>query len=340
MRSNAPALATLLLATLLPAAHGARAEPPDAPFVVVFGDSLTDTGNAFALTGELNVPPYASLDASLIPSVPYAVGDGRFTNGKTWLDHIALRFEHPEIARPALRGSGGGNYAFGGARAGAPLVANGAMHLTDQVDRFLSDVNDDARRVGIAVLFIGGNDVADAVRALAVDPTGFTSVQLLVGGLASIQHNLERLVAAGVTRFVIMNVPNVAMVPALNPPLAPPGLGGIASCWTQLFNGGSPLPPGCPALPPGLPGLDDIAAALDAVDDVDVLSVDVAGFVDLVLTSPEQFDLSGASSACVTPHVPPFRCEAPARTFFWDGIHPTTAVHRLIAAEVFRQTQE
>lgn len=348
MRSNAAALASLLVAGLLAVAHTVWAEAPGVSSaaspgvssVVVFGDSLSDTGNVFATTGELNAPPYPALDDSLIPSAPYAVSEGRYTNGKTWLDYFAARYEMPGVARPALRGEGGGNYAFGGARAGAPLLPNGAMHLTDQVDRFLADVNDDASGVGAVVLFIGGNDVADAVRALAVDPTGITSVHGLLGGLAAIHDNVERLISAGATTFVVMNVPNVAAVPALNPPLAPPGLGGIATCWTLLFNGGTPLPPGCPQLPAGLPGLDDIVAAIDAIDGVDALRIDVAGFVDLMLSMPAQFDLADTSNACVMPHVPPFRCAEPSGKFFWDGLHPTAAVHRLIGAEIVRQLED
>ena len=34
---------------------------------VVFGDSLSDPGNAFALSGEQSVPPYETLDMFLVP---------------------------------------------------------------------------------------------------------------------------------------------------------------------------------------------------------------------------------------------------------------------------------
>jgi phospholipase/lecithinase/hemolysin len=39
------------------------------------------------------------------------------------------------------------------------------------------------------------------------------------------------------------------------------------------------------------------------------------------------------TTACVTPYVPPFTCESPDEYLFWDGIHPTKAVHAIIAAE-------
>ena len=42
--------------------------------LVVFGDSLSDPGNKFALTGLSNVPPYDLLDPFVVPNGPYARG--------------------------------------------------------------------------------------------------------------------------------------------------------------------------------------------------------------------------------------------------------------------------
>src|SRR5437870_5726450 len=45
--------------------------------VVVFGDSLSDPGNAFVILHKVAVPPFSSL----IPDAPYARGGLHFSNG-------------------------------------------------------------------------------------------------------------------------------------------------------------------------------------------------------------------------------------------------------------------
>ena len=52
------------------------------------GDSLSDPGNAFALTGEQSVPPYDTLDPFLVPSAPYARGGHHLSNGATWVEQL------------------------------------------------------------------------------------------------------------------------------------------------------------------------------------------------------------------------------------------------------------
>ena len=174
--------------------------------MVGFGDSLTDTGNKFADTGLLNTPPYDLLDAFLLPDGPYARGGLHHSNGATWIEQFARPMGLGRAVQPSLRGNGvGSNYAYGGARArnGSPepdlvelgcLGDNDNLHFTDQVTAFLGDVNLSAPDDALYAVFVGGNDVADAVRAFPCDPTGVTSVQVIIGGaLTSIRDNIIAL---------------------------------------------------------------------------------------------------------------------------------------------------
>jgi phospholipase/lecithinase/hemolysin len=133
--------------------------------LVVFGDSLSDSGNAFALLGVVNTPPDWSVDAFLVPDRPYARGGQHFSNGATWVEQLARPLGLAGSVRPALRNAspGAGNYAVGAARARADNA--NAYDLPQQVGQFLSDHAGVAPSDALYVIAIGGNDVRDALVA-------------------------------------------------------------------------------------------------------------------------------------------------------------------------------
>ena len=72
----------------------ARAAAQGASEVVVFGDSLSDSGNAFALRGAASTPPDYALDPFLIPGAPHARADiisGRHPGSSNWPARWGLR---------------------------------------------------------------------------------------------------------------------------------------------------------------------------------------------------------------------------------------------------------
>ena len=116
---------------LLVSAHSAVFAHQAYSKLVVFGDSLSDPGNAFVLTGQFSVRPF-----SLIPDAPYARGGMHFSNGKTWAEVLAKDLHLPSgpAFRNPLRFS---NYAICGARARSKTGAD----LTEQVGLYLSKHN-------------------------------------------------------------------------------------------------------------------------------------------------------------------------------------------------------
>src|SRR5436190_23608196 len=85
--------------------------------IVVFGTSLSDPGNAFALVGDSSTPPDFALSPLLIPSAPYAKGGHHFSNGATWVEQFARSIELSGSVRPALSNPNATNFAAGAARA-------------------------------------------------------------------------------------------------------------------------------------------------------------------------------------------------------------------------------
>ena len=87
--------------------------------IVVFGTSLSDSGNAFALVGDQSTAPDFTLNPLLVPSAPYARGGHHFSNGATWVEQFAKSHGLEGSVRPAFATKNlvATNYAVGAARA-------------------------------------------------------------------------------------------------------------------------------------------------------------------------------------------------------------------------------
>ena len=149
--------------------------------LVVFGDSLSDAGNKYVVTGLSNTPPYDLLDPFLVPDGPYTKGGLHHSNGKTWVEQYAKPLGLGDLVRPALRNPGEAtNYAYGGARARNASATSSNLHLPDQVTTFLADTGGVASPDALYVIFIGGNDIApDAVFDICVQSMWTVSPSLV-----------------------------------------------------------------------------------------------------------------------------------------------------------------
>lgn len=73
--------------------------------IVVFGTSLSDSGNAFALVGDQSTPPDFTLNPLLVPRAPYARGGHHFSNGATWVEQFATSHGLDMLSRPTRPGA-------------------------------------------------------------------------------------------------------------------------------------------------------------------------------------------------------------------------------------------
>jgi phospholipase/lecithinase/hemolysin len=310
--------------------------------LVVFGDSLSDPGNKYVVTGLSNTPPYDLLDPFLVSDGPYTRGGLHHSNGKTWVEQYAEPLGLGGLVRPALRNPGQAtNYAYGGARARDASATSSNMHLPMQVTTYLADTGGVASPDALYVIFIGGNDIApDAVSAFALNP--LDGLTIIGEAVASIGGAIQTLYEHGARKFLVMNSPDLGLTPSLA--IADqqlPGAAGLASCLSYWFNLGydsqNPQPPLCPLLPVDIPGLDDVLDQLELAipdPDLEIIRYDVySRFLQMVLY-PLPADPQNAEASCVRPNVPPYTCKAPDNHVFWDGVHPTRAVHAIIASEV------
>lgn len=160
-----------------------------APFsqIVVFGDSLTDTGNSYIAAG-------------LPPSPPYY--DGRFSNGPLWIEHLAAGLGLPVV--PFL--AGGTNYAVAGARTGADGAVPGTG-VTSIVDLYRA-MNPMLDPNALFVLTGGGNDLLDAsVKTLS-------EAEMEAKGAANnLLQNATNLAAQGARHILMASSGNVGATP-------------------------------------------------------------------------------------------------------------------------------
>ncbi|MCU7905267.1 MAG: SGNH/GDSL hydrolase family protein [Candidatus Thiodiazotropha sp. (ex Epidulcina cf. delphinae)] len=306
-------LAALLLTPCLSVA--------DKPFerIVVFGDSLSDPGNAYFLTGRKLKPPYDTLDSLLIPDGPYARGGNRFSNGATWIEQFAKPLDLRDTVGPAFKGKNGKklkktNYAVGGARAHDNGIG---INLTAQVGAFFADARSVAPGDALYVIALGSNDVRDAVAALAVDGTGAASVDILTAALTAISDNILALYGSGARTFLVGNAPDLSLTPAIRTlDLVSPGAAPAAAIFSARFNAelGTLL--------------DTLGAALPRMQ---IARLDLYRSVHDLVAYPGNYGLKNVREACIMPGEPPFACKKAKRYLFWDGIHPTKTTHGILA---------
>ncbi|VAW80703.1 Phospholipase/lecithinase/hemolysin [hydrothermal vent metagenome] len=306
--------------------------------LLIFGDSLSDTGNAAALGAQIATPPFEGL----IPAGPYSIL--RFTNGRTWVEHLAKKVGAPEAAKAVFQfPAKGRNYAVGGARA---RLVPGGFNLQEQVGLFLSSIGNTVTRKDRVVIALGGNDVRDAIVEFGSTLTSggteaaaqVAAAQILCQAVASIEQNVSLLHNfAGAKRFFVMNSPDLGLVPAIT--VLGSGASALGTKLSGLFNrllasGDTPLPGSggfgiCALTGVSIHGLSVLESSLPGIE---VMLFDVFSLLNEVVADPQVFHLSNGTDACITPGVIVGAiCQKPQKYIFWDGIHPTAAMHRIVA---------
>ena len=260
--------------------------------VIVFGDSLSDTGNLSATIGNPPAPPYYVGPNSFT----------RFSNGPVWVEQLFGNFNSP------VQGTGvGGNVdlAFGGARADNAVNLNGPIpSVQQQIGIFLGSGGTIGANDLVAV-WAGANDMfqTTATTPAGLVATGTTAATAQVG-------NVQTLISLGARQLLVPNLPDFGQLPAYNTSPITSGAGTIVS---TSYNA---------ALNQGLQGL----AAANR--NVNIVQMDTAAMARVIFANPTAFGLTNITQACFNGAT---ICATPNGYAFWDSVHPTTTIQALEA---------
>ena len=156
------------------------------PFSAIpaFGDSLTDTGNLYRLTGGYPAP-------------------GRFCDGPLWVEYLAADLGMTYIPED--------NYAVGGATTGTSNFNDRPGHkfpgVLDEIDSYVSAGGVTEPERALFIVAAGANDFFVAQK------TGESPQSIIANGVNNTIVAVQRLRASGACFIMVMNVPDLGVTP-------------------------------------------------------------------------------------------------------------------------------
>ena len=269
--------------------------------LIVFGDSLSDAGNAFALSGGQFPPP------------PYAQ---RFSNGPVAVEYLAARLGLP--LGPSA--TGGTDFAVGGAMTNLQnfnflinfppgvqtIPALQQTGIEAQIKAFLNSGFAFDPATTLFVVWGGPNDI---FLSLALGTNPVTAVTQAVSNLGA---DVALLALAGAQHVLVPNMANLGLTPDFiaGGPVAQAG----GQALTTAFNA----------------GLAQALAQVEASLGVDIIPFDTFSAQNLLIANAGAFGFTNVTTACIATPDLFTGCQGYA---FFDGVHPTTAAHALLATQ-------
>ncbi|WP_202925088.1 SGNH/GDSL hydrolase family protein [Myxacorys almedinensis] len=195
------------------------------------------------------------------------------------------------------------NFAYGGATT-ANYRENGIPGVLAQVQNFI-ETHPQGDPTALYVVWVGANDYL----------SGENNSKPVVENITTA---INLLAKTGAEKFLVANLPDLGRLPATRNRASAAAL----SRTTQAHNA---------ALAQALKSLNQTLGA-----DTQVFTLDVSGLYRDAIASPSQFGLTNVTNGCLnTP-----TCTQPNEFLFWDGIHPTTRTHQILADTAFSLLQK
>ncbi|MFS0517671.1 SGNH/GDSL hydrolase family protein [Nostoc sp. UIC 10607] len=299
MKKQAVAAGFVLLSFMLPL----KANAASFSKFYVFGDSLSDTGNVFAATGGLVAPTTA------IPQDP-PYFQGRFSNEQVWVDYLGEQLglkPSPYITLNPTIPNQGINFAVGGANSGQgnAVVPNAPLPgVLEQVGLLTQQIFQANQKLDPNALYAVSGGANDYLFGQAINPA--QTVQNLsdaVGLLAS----------SGAKNILVFNLPDLGKIPFA----FATGQSGNLTGLTNDHN----------------TRLAEEIGKFSNNSDLNLISVDVFSLFNQVQANPGEFGFKDVATPCVIGTLQTITsvCSQPNDYFFFDSVHPTTGVHKLVA---------
>ena len=149
--------------------------------IVVFGDSLSDSGNSYRLSGKK------------IPADPYY--QGRFSNGPIWIDKLSL--ELGQGGKPLALS----NFAFAGA--GISTLQSSSFLLSQEIDAYFM-ANPSLASDKLWVIWIGANDYLMNPEASDAEVQGI---------IETFAKQITRLIEKGAKNLMILSLADLGATP-------------------------------------------------------------------------------------------------------------------------------
>jgi phospholipase/lecithinase/hemolysin len=283
------------------------AHAQDYTSIVVFGDSLSDTGNVAHLAQDkygVRIPG---------PLADYT--DGRFTDGDdtlpaaqkyfgVWIEQLAATFPSKPIITNSL--DGGTNYAYGFALTGrgttvltlTPTLSVTVNNMGRQITDYLATRPVISNRT-LFVVWGGANDILNA-----------TSLDDVIKASIEETKDIQRLVDAGATQFIVPNLPPLGLVPRLN---GSPATSIPATTASIVYN---------EFLEAGITLLKDFSFGKH----LRFRQLDVFALFSKIVASPSSYSLANVTDSSQGGYT-----IDPDTYLFWDDLHPTTKGHEILA---------
>lgn len=192
------------------------------------------------------------------------------------------------------------NFAWGGATTGGnsnSLVPG----LLTQVQSF-TNTHQQQNSKALYVLWAGANDYLQGLSSASAP-------------VENVTRAIASLADVGAKNILVANLPDLGQLPATRKGSNSASLSALTSAHNQRLR-------------------QALKIVAQQHSDLQIVTLDANMLYRDAITRPVQFGFTNVSDACLSNNYQ--ICGNPDQFLFWDGIHPTTAAHRILGEQAFR----